>query len=98
MFLLTETLWIMCQAERAARRASVMQMATINTIFAVGLANMGVTLSTAQGITAVSNSSFLGAGKQTSLILQYRFLKQQGIAWEFRDVSGKEAARMSAYT
>jgi len=50
------------EAERAARRQSVMQMATINTLFAVGLANIGVTLSTAQGITALSNSSFIGAG------------------------------------
>jgi hypothetical protein len=58
-----------CQAERAARRASVMQMATINTVFAVGLANMGVTLSTAQGITAVSNSSFVGAGKQAPSLM-----------------------------
>jgi len=55
---------IVYQAERAARRQSVMQMATINTIFAVGLANIGVTLSTAQGITVVSNSSFVGAGQQ----------------------------------
>lgn len=50
------------EAERAARRASVMQEAIINSLFSVGLANIGVTLSTAQGITAVSNSSFVGAG------------------------------------
>ncbi|CAK9207855.1 unnamed protein product [Sphagnum troendelagicum] len=50
------------EAERAARRASIMQMATINVVAAVGLLNIGVTLSAAQGITAVSNGSFLGAG------------------------------------
>ena len=40
-----------------------MQMATINSIFAVGLANIGVTLITSQGITGFSSSSFVGAGK-----------------------------------
>jgi hypothetical protein len=50
------------EAERAARRASIMQMATINVVAAVGLLNIGVTLSAGQGITAVSNGSFLGAG------------------------------------
>jgi hypothetical protein len=55
------------QAERAAQRASIMQMATINVVAAVGLLNIGVTLSAAQGITVVSNGSFLGAGKPLTL-------------------------------
>jgi hypothetical protein len=55
------------QAERAARRASIMQMATINVVAAVGLLNIGVTLSAEQGITVVSNGSFLGAGKPLTL-------------------------------
>lgn len=40
-----------------------MQMATINSIFAIGLANIGVTLITSQGITGFSSTSFVGAGK-----------------------------------
>jgi hypothetical protein len=44
-----------------------MQMATINVVAAVGLLNIGVTLSAAQGITVVSNGSFLGAGKPLTL-------------------------------
>lgn len=60
-------LGVIPQAERAARRASIMQMATINVVSAVGLLNIGVTLSAAQGITAVSNGSFLGAGKPLTL-------------------------------
>jgi hypothetical protein len=44
-----------------------MQMVTINVVAAVGLLNIGVTLSAAQGITAVSNGSFVGAGKPLTL-------------------------------
>lgn len=58
------------EAERAARRASIMQMVTINVVAAVGLLNIGVTLSAAQGITAVSNGSFLGAGVFLLLLVQ----------------------------
>jgi len=60
-------LGVIPQAERAARRASILQMATINAVAAVGLLNIGVTLSAAQGITVVSNGSFLGAGKPLTL-------------------------------
>lgn len=68
VYLEVQVFWQFCgcclyQGERADRRQSVMQMATINTMFAVGLANIGVTLSTAQGINPLSTSSFVGAGK-----------------------------------
>lgn len=49
------------EAERAARRASVMQMATIHMVLGSTLLNVGVTL-TAQGMENFSTVSYIGAG------------------------------------
>lgn len=60
-----------------------MQMATINSIFAVGLANIGVTLITSQGITGFSGSSFVGAGKYIHLFATFTTFGEATI-WHVR--------------
>ena len=57
------------QAERAARRASVLQMATVQAVMAGTLLNVGVSLS-GQGLTPYSISSFVGSGIHDSSLLQ----------------------------
>lgn len=57
------------EAERAATRASVMQMATIYTVLGGTLLNTGVTL-TAQGMENLATVSYIGAGVLTILIVQ----------------------------
>ena len=59
---ITEYLIFIFQAERAARRATVMQMATIHTVLASTLLNVGVTL-TAQGVENFATVSYIGAGR-----------------------------------
>ncbi|KAF3776316.1 Uncharacterized protein EJ110_NYTH48568 [Nymphaea thermarum] len=49
------------EAERAARRASIMQMATVYTVLGGTLLNVGISLSL-QGNQVVANGSFIGAG------------------------------------
>ncbi|KAH7289252.1 hypothetical protein KP509_31G066400 [Ceratopteris richardii] len=49
------------EAERAARRASVLQMATVYTVAAGTLLNLGVSL-TGQGFTTFATPSFIGSG------------------------------------
>eukprot|EP01018_Ginkgo_biloba_P023121 Gb_15048 [translate_table: standard] len=48
------------EAERAARRASVLQMATIYTVLGGSLLNVGITL-TAQGMDNFATGSYIGA-------------------------------------
>ncbi|KAI4308535.1 hypothetical protein L6164_031594 [Bauhinia variegata] len=49
------------ESERAARKATVLQMATMYTVIGGTLLNLGVTLSS-QGNVAFANGSFIGAG------------------------------------
>ncbi|KAJ7281161.1 hypothetical protein O6H91_Y368700 [Diphasiastrum complanatum] len=56
------------EAERAARKASALQMATINTVAAATLLNIGVTLS-AQGFASFATPSYIGAGIFSILVL-----------------------------
>ncbi|KAF9589289.1 hypothetical protein IFM89_022359 [Coptis chinensis] len=49
------------ESERAARKATILQMATMYTVLGGTLANIGVTLSS-QGSQVIANGSFVGAG------------------------------------
>lgn len=56
--------WILfrvLQAERSARRAGVLQVATLNMVAAGSLLNLGITLS-GQGASGLATASFVGAG------------------------------------
>lgn len=55
----------MHQSERAARKATILQMATMYTVLGGTLLNVGVTFSS-QGSQAIANGSFIGAGMQFS--------------------------------
>lgn len=52
---------ILKQSERAARKATILQMATMYTVLGGTLLNLGVTL-TSQGNLAIANGSYIGAG------------------------------------
>lgn len=56
----SETHILFLQSERAARRASILQMATMYTAFSGTLLNVGVTLAS-QGQLSIANGSFIGA-------------------------------------
>lgn len=49
------------QSERAARKATILQMATMYTVLGGTLLNLGVTFSS-QGSQVIANGSFVGAG------------------------------------
>ncbi|PPD71053.1 hypothetical protein GOBAR_DD32067 [Gossypium barbadense] len=51
------------ESERAARKATILQMATMYTVLGGTLVNLGVTFSS-QGSQIIANGSFVGAGKQ----------------------------------
>lgn len=55
------------ESERAARKAMILQMATIYTVIGGTLLNLGVTFSS-QGSQAVANGSFIGAGVFLALL------------------------------
>ncbi|CAD5173492.1 unnamed protein product [Musa acuminata subsp. malaccensis] len=57
------------ESERAARKASVLQMATMYTALSGTLLNVGVTLSS-QGNQTFANGSFIGAGVFLALLLR----------------------------
>ncbi|XP_057428942.1 protein ACTIVITY OF BC1 COMPLEX KINASE 7, chloroplastic [Lotus japonicus] len=57
------------ESERAARKATVLQMGTIYTVFGGTLLNLGLTLSS-QGNQSFANGSFLGAGVFLTLFLR----------------------------
>ncbi|XP_038902224.1 protein ACTIVITY OF BC1 COMPLEX KINASE 7, chloroplastic [Benincasa hispida] len=57
------------ESERAARKATILQMATMYTVMVGTLLNLGITLSS-QGNQAVASGSFVGAGVFTALVLQ----------------------------
>ncbi|RYR00815.1 hypothetical protein Ahy_B07g088924 isoform A [Arachis hypogaea] len=57
------------ESERAARKATILQMATMYTVFGGTLLNLGVTLSS-QGNGAIANGSFIGAGVFMTLFLR----------------------------
>ncbi|XP_031274519.1 protein ACTIVITY OF BC1 COMPLEX KINASE 7, chloroplastic isoform X1 [Pistacia vera] len=57
------------ESERAARKSSILQMATIYTVFGGTLLNLGVTLS-GQGSQLFANGSFIGAGVFFTLFLR----------------------------
>ncbi|KAG0463143.1 hypothetical protein HPP92_021619 [Vanilla planifolia] len=61
------------ESERAARKATILQMATIYTALGGTLFNVGVTFSS-QGNQAIANGSFLGAG--VFLVLLTRSLRR----------------------
>lgn len=52
------------QSERAAQKATILQMATMYTVFGGTLLNLGVTL-TNQGSQIFANGSFIGAGSSS---------------------------------
>lgn len=57
------------ESERAARKANILQMATIYTVFGGTLLNLGITLGS-QGSQFVANGSFLGAGVFCILLIR----------------------------
>ncbi|KAI6694527.1 hypothetical protein NL676_022237 [Syzygium grande] len=57
------------ESERAARKAAILQMATMYTVFGGTLLNLGVTL-TNQGSQIFANGSFIGAGVFFALLLR----------------------------
>ncbi|KAK1316991.1 putative aarF domain-containing protein kinase [Acorus calamus] len=57
------------ESERAARKASILHMATIYTVFGGTLLNVGVSFSN-QGSQAFANGSFIGAGVFFALFLR----------------------------
>ncbi|BFI41989.1 aarF domain-containing kinase [Marchantia polymorpha subsp. ruderalis] len=57
------------EAERAARRASIQQSATMNVVVAACLANIGVNLMLAEGMTPIALSPFVGTGIFLVLVL-----------------------------
>ncbi|KAK4768416.1 hypothetical protein SAY87_003557 [Trapa incisa] len=57
------------EAERAARKATILQMATMYTVFGGTLLNLGVSLSS-QGNQFITNGSFVGAGVFLTLFLR----------------------------
>jgi len=59
---------LICQSERAARKATILQMATMYSVLGGTLLNLGITLSS-QGNPAFANGSFLGAGEIHSIKL-----------------------------
>lgn len=59
--ILLNYLYIFGQSERAARKASILQMATLYTVLSGTLVNSGIALS-GQGTQVLANGSFVGAG------------------------------------
>ncbi|XP_027064119.1 protein ACTIVITY OF BC1 COMPLEX KINASE 7, chloroplastic [Coffea arabica] len=57
------------ESERAARKANILQMATIYTVLGGTLLNLGVTF-TNQGSQIIANGSFLGAGVFLTLFMR----------------------------
>ncbi|KAL3510061.1 hypothetical protein ACH5RR_029462 [Cinchona calisaya] len=57
------------ESERAARKANILQMATMYTVFGGTLLNLGVTLSN-QGSQVIANGSFVGAGVFLTLFIR----------------------------
>ncbi|EEF30171.1 Protein ABC1, mitochondrial precursor, putative [Ricinus communis] len=57
------------ESERAARKATVLQMATMYTVLGGTLLNLGVTFGS-QGSQAIANGSFIGAGVFLALLLR----------------------------
>lgn len=57
------------ESERAARKATILQMATMYTVFGGSLLNLGVTLSN-QGSQVIANGSFIGAGVFLTLLIR----------------------------
>lgn len=53
------------QSERAARKATILQMATMYTVLGGTLLNVGVACSN-QGNQTIANGSYIGAGEQLS--------------------------------
>ncbi|GMP66517.1 hypothetical protein CsSME_00026849 [Camellia sinensis var. sinensis] len=57
------------ESERAARKATILQMATMYTVLGGTLLNLGVTLGN-QGIQVIANGSFIGAGVFFMLLMR----------------------------
>ncbi|KAJ6343256.1 hypothetical protein OIU76_005068 [Salix suchowensis] len=57
------------ESERAARKATILQMATMYTVLGGTLVNLGVTFSN-QGSQVIANGSFIGAGVFLALLLR----------------------------
>lgn len=57
------------ESERAARKATILQMATMYTVLGGTLLNLGVTL-TSQGNLAIANGSYVGAGVFLTLLIR----------------------------
>ena len=59
------------QSERAARKATILQMATMYTVIGGTLLNLGMTLSS-QGSQVFANGSFVGAGDKLTLLETFK--------------------------
>ncbi|XP_043688426.1 protein ACTIVITY OF BC1 COMPLEX KINASE 7, chloroplastic-like [Telopea speciosissima] len=57
------------ESERAARKATILQMATIYTVFGGTLLNIGITVGS-QGSQVIANGSFIGAGVFLTLLIR----------------------------
>ncbi|KAF5960656.1 hypothetical protein HYC85_001865 [Camellia sinensis] len=57
------------ESERAARKATILQMATMYTVLGGTLLNLGVTLGN-QGTQVIANGSFIGAGVFFMLLMR----------------------------
>ncbi|KAF2284750.1 hypothetical protein GH714_029875 [Hevea brasiliensis] len=57
------------ESERAARKATILQMATMYTVLGGTLLNLGITFSS-QGSEVIANGSFIGAGVFLTLLLR----------------------------
>ncbi|KAJ4833820.1 Protein ACTIVITY OF BC1 COMPLEX KINASE 7, chloroplastic [Turnera subulata] len=58
------------ESERAARKATILQMATMYTVLGGTLLNIGVSLISTQGSSVIANGSFVGAGVFLTLLLR----------------------------
>lgn len=66
-------LFVLVQSERAARKATILQMATMYTVLGGTLLNIGVTFSN-QGGQLIANGSFIGAGMEAVYTRAYRYI------------------------
>ncbi|XVE72567.1 hypothetical protein DITRI_Ditri11bG0048700 [Diplodiscus trichospermus] len=60
------------ESERAARKATILQMATVYTVLGGTLLNLGVTFSS-QGSQIIANGSFVGAGDNSPSYMAFKF-------------------------
>ena len=82
------------QSERAARKATILQMATIYTVIGGTLLNLGVTLSS-QGSQVFANGSFVGAGEHNMIYTSFHITNPSIHHKEFQSSKPKVFCLMS---